>query len=81
MIFKRKKKRATQEDLGKKVQVLWNPQGVRDFGEKPAWRDGVIDHVSEDGGYCIDLHGALMVCGVNGPYRSKVNPFKYVRFV
>jgi len=57
-------KRLTAEDLGKSIKVLWNPQGVSDFGEKPNWWTGVIDHVGEDGSFWIDFGSSSMVVPV-----------------
>ena len=71
-------RRATISDLGKKVAILWNPQGVRDFGEKEAWREGVIDEVSSDGSFFIDLNGATMVCPAM-IYEHRKNPFKNIK--
>ena len=56
-------RRATNADLGKKVAVIWNPQGVQDFKEKPNWWNGVIEHVGEDDSFWISLiDGGTMVC-------------------
>lgn len=74
-----KKRKATQSDLGKRYKVLWNPQGVRDFGEKPVYREGTIDHISEDGGFDLRFDsGAVMIfCAI---IRGKrVNPFRNVK--
>jgi len=68
-------RRASDLDLGKKVAVLWNPQGVSDFKEKPVWREGVIDQVGEDGSFWINFGGATMICPAMIFGRRK-NPFK-----
>jgi len=71
-------RRANLSDIGKKVAVLWNPQGVRDFGDKPVLREGVIDSISPDGGFDIKFDsGAIMiVCAMFHGYRK--NPFRNV---
>ena len=71
-------RRATAQDLGKKVAVLWNPQGVRDFGEKPNWWSGVINYVGEDGSFCINLDSATMVCPAM-IFGHRTNPFKNLK--
>jgi hypothetical protein len=71
-------RRATIADLGKRVAVLWNPQGVRDFGEKPNWREGVIDYVAPCGGFNIDLDGATMICSATF-YGQRKNPFRNLK--
>lgn len=71
-------RRATISDIGKKVAVLWNPQGVRDFGEQPIWREGVIDYVAPCGGFNIDLGGAYMICCAMF-YGHRRNPFRNLK--
>lgn len=71
-------RRATAADLGKKVAVLWNPQGVKDFGEKPNWQEGAISYVSPSGGFYIDLGGATMICGAMR-YGYRRNPFQNIK--
>lgn len=70
-------RRATALDLTKKVAVLWNPQGVRDFREVPSYREGFISHVGEDGSFWITFFdsGSTMVCPAMIFGRRK-NPFK-----
>ena len=71
-------RRATGADIGKKLAVLWNPQGVRDFGEKPIWIDGSIDQVCEDGSFWINFGGASMICPAVIHGRRK-NPFRNLK--
>lgn len=71
--------RATTSDVGKKVKVLWNPQGVRDFGEKPSYRSGVIECVSDDGGFDINFGSSFMICPAI-KFGQRINPFKNVIF-
>ena len=71
-------RRALASDLGKRVSVLWNPQGVSDFGEKPNWWDGVISHVGEDGSFWIDLGSSTMVCPAM-IYGYRKNPFRNIK--
>lgn len=71
-----RKRKATIEDLGKRFKILWNPQGVRDFGEKPNYREGVIDYITCDGGFSLKFDaGGIMVftASIRG---KRVNPFR-----
>jgi len=69
-------RRATASDLGKRVAVLWNPQGVSDFREIPNWWEGIVTHVGEDGSFCISLiGGGTMVCSAM-IFGRRTNPFK-----
>lgn len=74
------KPKATPKDVGQKVAVLWNPQGARDFGEKEIWREGVIDEVSKDGSFWIQLDGATMFCLAN-KYGRDIDPFKNIKYL
>ena len=68
-------RRATAQDLGKKVAILWNPQGVKDFGEEKSWREGVIYYVYSDGGFYLKFSDAHMFVSAIY-YGRRKNPFK-----
>jgi len=70
-----KTRRAYPEEVGNRYKVLWNPQGVADFGEQPIYRIGTIESVDEEGGFCLDLDGAVMVCPAV-KYGRRINPFR-----
>jgi len=71
-----RKRRAKQRDKGKRFKILWNPQGVRDFGEKPNYRKGTISHVSDDGGFDLEFDcGGVMIFSASIRGR-RVNPFR-----
>jgi hypothetical protein len=74
-------KRASQKDLGKKVSILWNPQFSRYGNEKPIWREGTIESVDSDGGFWINLEGAIMICSAISKYGQRRNPFKNIKFI
>lgn len=71
----RYKRKATEKNIGDKYNVLWNPQGVRDFKEKSIYRTGKIVEVFEDGGFVLDLGTADMICSA-WHYGRQRNPFK-----
>lgn len=71
-----RKRKATREDLGKSFKILWNPQGVRDFDEKPSYRKGTISHVSDDGGFDLELDGGGVMIFTASIRGRRVNPFR-----
>lgn len=70
-----KTRRAYPQDIGSRYKVLWNPQGVSDFGEDSKYRIGTIESVSGDGSFWLDLDGAVMVCPAV-KYGKRINPFR-----
>ena len=59
-LFNRNK--ATLENEDQLWAVLWNPQGVRDFQEKPIWREGTIKNVDHSGYFELKFDFGVMVC-------------------